>query len=197
LEKARKGVILRRKKEVELDSSEDLSSQESLKHLLSKKNPTKVLENLIEKLKSEYHFSDQDVIELVGHEEELKIPLSVFTNNSGTVLQILVKYLKEEKHLSYSKIGELLGRDERSIWSTYNSKNPINGSLHLGPSKISIPLSVFEKAELSALEALVYFLKEHHYLQFSIIAGMIKRDRRTVWSAYNSAVKKKGGAKNG
>ena len=188
---------MRRKKEVDVDSSEGSSSQESLKNLLSKQNPSKVLENLIEKLKSEYNFSDQDLIELVGQGEELKIPLSVFSNNKGTVLQILVKYLKEEKHLNYSKIVELLGRDERSIWSTYNSKNAIKGNLRPGPSKISIPLSVFEKVKLSALEALVYFLREHHHLQFSVIADMLNRDRRTIWSAHNTASKKKGGAKNG
>ena len=121
----------------------------------------------------------------------------MFSNNKGTVLQILVKYLKEEKHLNFSAIGRLTKRDERSIWGTYQkSKSTLPNELKIGPSKISIPISIFEMGTLSALEGLVFFLKEHHHLQFIKIAEFIQKDRRTVWTVYNRATKKKGGGKD-
>jgi hypothetical protein len=180
----------------EVDSNIHTESS-SIKHVISKKNPTKVLEAVIEKLQAEYHFSQQDILELIKAEDELSIPLSVFSNNKGTALQILIKYLKEEKHLNFSAIGKLIKRDERSIWGTYQkTKSTLPNELKLGPSKISIPISIFEMGTLSAFEGLVFYLKEHHHLQFSKIGELIHKDRRTIWTVYNRATKKKGGGKD-
>jgi len=58
-------------------------------------------------------------------------------------------------------------------------------------SKIFIPLSIFEDRRLSALEAIVEYLKEKRHLTFHQIAVMTNRDDRTIWTTYNRAKTKR------
>jgi hypothetical protein len=55
---------------------------------------------------------------------------------------------------------------------------------------ITIPIEVIQDRELSALEAIVVYLKEHHGLTYSQIAVMLKRDDRTIWTTYKRATVK-------
>lgn len=53
----------------------------------------------------------------------------------------------------------------------------------------NIPVCVFVK-DLSALEAIVKYLKEVQELRYSEIGEKLNRDQRTVWSTYHKAEKK-------
>ena len=54
---------------------------------------------------------------------------------------------------------------------------------------LSIPITIFTN-QLGGLEGLVKYLKENLELKYSEIANIINRDDRTIWTAYNKAVKK-------
>ena len=53
-----------------------------------------------------------------------------------------------------------------------------------------IPIGVFDNDTLSALEAIVKYLKEKQKLKFSDIARILKRSNKTIWGTYNNAIKK-------
>ena len=53
--------------------------------------------------------------------------------------------------------------------------------------EINLPASIF--SNLSALQAIVRYLKDLLHLDFSDIAKLINRDQRTIWSTYHSASK--------
>ncbi|MBW2991011.1 hypothetical protein KY348_04880 [Candidatus Woesearchaeota archaeon] len=58
------------------------------------------------------------------------------------------------------------------------------------PEEISVPVSVFDNDYLSALEAIVKFLRENKGLRLSQIAGLLARDQRAVGVTYRFARKK-------
>ena len=55
---------------------------------------------------------------------------------------------------------------------------------------LAIPLTVLQNRDLSAMEAVVCYLKEQQGLTYSEIASALNRDDRTVWTTYQRAVKK-------
>ncbi len=55
---------------------------------------------------------------------------------------------------------------------------------------IAIPIEILKDRELSALEAIVRYLKDEHNLTYSQIATMLQRDDRTVWTTYQRSLKK-------
>lgn len=55
---------------------------------------------------------------------------------------------------------------------------------------IAIPIDILQDRDLSALEAIVVYLKEQHGLTYSQIASMLKRDDRTIWTTYKRAAVK-------
>jgi hypothetical protein len=61
--------------------------------------------------------------------------------------------------------------------------------LNLAQEEIMIPSSIFNK-KLSPLETIVKYLKENLESDYNKIAGLLKRDRKTVWQAHKNAVKK-------
>lgn len=54
---------------------------------------------------------------------------------------------------------------------------------------IQIPLEIFKK-EIGALEAITKFLKENKNITFAEIARQLKRDQRTIWTAYKKSEEK-------
>lgn len=54
----------------------------------------------------------------------------------------------------------------------------------------SVPASLFSNRKLGTLEITVKYLKENLSLSYSVIAKLINRDDRTVWTAYQKAAKK-------
>lgn len=47
-----------------------------------------------------------------------------------------------------------------------------------------LPINIFKTDSLSALEAIVKYLKENKQLSFHDIAVLLKRDDRTIWATY-------------
>jgi hypothetical protein len=54
-----------------------------------------------------------------------------------------------------------------------------------------IPLELFSDNELGILEVLVKFLKEECRVNYSEIGLLLHRDARTIWTIYQSSLKKK------
>ena len=84
----------------------------------------------------------------------------------------LLGNLTEGGHLSYGEVIKFLEGRRR------DKESPL------------VPLSVFRNRELGSLEALTKFLREHHGLGHSEIAGLLNRDSRTIWTTYDSAKRK-------
>jgi len=59
---------------------------------------------------------------------------------------------------------------------------------------VLIPSLVFTNRGLSVLEAMVVHLKEERGMTYHAIAELLNRDDRTIWTVYNRASKKQGGA---
>lgn len=56
--------------------------------------------------------------------------------------------------------------------------------------ELAIPLSIFEKANCTAFEAIVQYLHEEKHLRLSDIAKLLERDPRTIWTVYERVKKK-------
>ena len=166
----------------EMDSSRSFDlKQDDLANLESAKG-------LLLQIKEKYKLTFDDLKTLL--EEELTFPVSIL-NSKLTVLESVVKYLKEEKNLSLRKISEIIGRDERNIWHAYdNAKKKYSERFVLKDTKFWIPLSIFINTKLSALESIVYYLKDEFSMSYHEIALLLKRDDRTIWTVYQRARKK-------
>jgi len=55
--------------------------------------------------------------------------------------------------------------------------------------KVGVPATIFTK-DLGYLEALVKYLKENLGMSYSVIAELLNRDQRTIWTAYKKASEK-------
>ncbi|MBU1111241.1 MAG: sigma-70 region 4 domain-containing protein [Nanoarchaeota archaeon] len=62
----------------------------------------------------------------------------------------------------------------------------------LEKSSLAIPTSIFKNRELSVLEALTVHLRDDKGMTYAQIARLLNRDDRTIWTAYNRAMKKLG-----
>ena len=124
-------------------------------------------------------------------QQEASFPVSIL-NKRLTVLESVVKYLKEESNIPLCDISRLLKRDQRNIWHAFdNSKKKHKSKLSIDKNSIQIPVAILADSELSALESLVVYLKENLRFSYHEIALAIKRDDRTVWTAYNNSKKKR------
>jgi len=60
----------------------------------------------------------------------------------------------------------------------------------LGSTKdIKIPITIFT-SKLGMLESIVLYLRDDLGLSFRLIASLLKRNYKTVWTSYNKAKKK-------
>jgi len=121
-----------------------------------------------------------------------KVPISIFCKELSA-LEAMVKYLKENLKLRYNEIAKLLNRDERNIWTTYkNASKKMPNRLKALQTHIYIPVTLLHNKKLSVLENIVSYLKENKNLTYKTIAGILKRDNRTIWTVYHrSQIKKK------
>ena len=119
-----------------------------------------------------------------------QIPLSVF-QSSASGLESISQYLKENAGLRYCQIADLLNRNDRTIWGAHRAAKE-KSNVHTNfNSSIKIPLSIFHDRKLSVLEAISEYLKENHSLKFSVIARLLNRDQRTIWTVYKRAKNKR------
>lgn len=119
------------------------------------------------------------------------IPAGIFSAELGT-LETVTKYLKENKGLRLTEIALILNRDTRTIWGAYNS------SRHKRPapftffsSAANVPLEIFNNRSFGMLESIVLYLKESQNISLTKIAGIVKRDYSTVWTACSRAKTKR------
>jgi len=139
-------------------------------------------------IKEKYKLTFDELEKLV--EEELSFPTAIL-NKKLTVLESVVKYLKEEQYVSLGKISNLLGRDKRNIWHIYNrTKKKYPKKFVIKKTGFWIPVNIFSNTKLSALEAIVSYIKEELSLTYHEIALLLKRDDRTIWTVYQRARKK-------
>jgi len=146
------------------------------------------VKELLLPLQEKYNLTHDEIASLL--KEKTALPLSIL-NQKLTPLESIVKYLKEEKKCSLKEIANILGRDERNIWHIYDQARKKHAERFiLKKDALWIPLSIFSKTRLSALEAIVVYLKEETSLNYHEIALLLKRDDRTVWTVYQRARKK-------
>ncbi len=121
--------------------------------------------------------------------QELKIPLSIFGEESG--LEIIVFYLRTKVLLKNKDIAMLLNRSEKTISQAFiDCQKKFSGTLHVTSSSYDIPLHILAHRELSILESIVSYMKEQFSLTFHDIAILLKRNDRTIWTVYKRAQKK-------
>ncbi len=80
---------------------------------------------------------------------------------------ILKEFIKAKLHLTEKEIATIIEREK----------------------EIVLPISIFRN-KLSTLEIIVKFLKEVKLLNFSEISRLLGRDERTIWHAYQRAIRK-------
>jgi len=141
---------------------------------------------LLEKLTEEYVSKYKEI----QAEEQDVVPVVVF-NKKLSPLETVVKFLKENKRMSLTKISEKLKRSAKTVWQAYsNSKKKLLSEFEEDYSKHKVPIKKLGNRRYSILEIIVSYLKEHYGLNYNQIAGLLKRDQRTVWTVYNRAKKK-------
>ncbi|MFC1691823.1 hypothetical protein ACFL0W_06615 [Nanoarchaeota archaeon] len=132
--------------------------------------------------------------------EEILIPISIFNNPSLSALETVVKFLKENKNIRGVDIAKLLKRNDKTIYTTYNktSKKLFEQFPEqlIAESEFFIPVSAIADRTSAPLEALVKFLKDKLNLRFVVIAKLLNRDPRTVWTVYNRKKNQKNKTKN-
>ena len=160
-------------------------------------------------LARKYHFSEKDAKLLgdflkylehkedflryieKGHVKNRVIPISVFKNKSLAPLETIVKYLREEMDYSYNEIAFLLNRKQGPIGVTYRiAKKKLSSKLDITSTENSIPLSIFKDSKLSIFETIVLYLKDDSKLKFKVIAKLLNRNYRTIWTVYRRAKNK-------
>tara|TARA_Y100000310_G_scaffold343406_1_gene450891 strand:- start:132 stop:626 length:495 start_codon:yes stop_codon:yes gene_type:complete len=58
------------------------------------------------------------------------------------------------------------------------------------PQKNVVPIIIFDNDELSTFETLAKYMKENLRLKFVVIASLLNRSEKTIWTTYNKARKK-------
>ncbi|MBD3163717.1 hypothetical protein GF323_00790 [Candidatus Woesearchaeota archaeon] len=140
------------------------------------------LKRILGELQREYSIPKEDILDAC---EDVKIPVSLFASGLSS-LEIISKYLIENKARSVTSAAELCGRSKQGIWQAYREANKkFSGKFRPAISKHDFPAAIIKDRRYSVLESIVKFLREHHSLAYTRIAGLLNRDQRTVWTAYN------------
>ncbi|MBW2974167.1 hypothetical protein KY366_00465 [Candidatus Woesearchaeota archaeon] len=86
-----------------------------------------------------------------------------------------IKLISEKHNLSFQQVIESLGRikDKEKI--------------------AAIPSYILRDKSLGILQSVIKYLKEELKFSYHEIASLLNKDERVVWSAHNSAAKKKAG----
>ena len=146
-------------------------------------NKIELLEVIIEKLKSRYNINRKEILELIKSEEEIKIPLAIFSKGLGC-LEAISKYMKENLNMNYRDISEELGRNERTVWTSYKKAKEKQKEFFSKEEKgILIPVSIFKNNKLTILESIILYLKEKG-MKYSEIGKLLNRDQRNIRTIY-------------
>lgn len=95
------------------------------------------------------------------------------TDGLGDIRQLFRQHLKEHHHVQTGKeFGDDIIKE------------------HLAGRHTIIPISVFSDKSLSALEAIVKYLRENENLRNADVAQILGRNPASVWITYRNAAKK-------
>jgi len=179
-----------------VDKEGKLDDIELVLSLLSKDDLVRLQSRIIDVLGKKFGLGAADVLQLrPGGEFNIFVPVTVFS----TVLspsEALVKFLKDEFNLGFSVIADLLNKDASSVWSSFQRANSkVGQGFKFGSSKLLVPVNAFKIFGLSVLECLVLHLVDVKRLKIAELSIILKKDKSTLWTAYNRAKKKLEAAK--
>lgn len=141
--------------------------------------------SFLNNFQKKFNLSQENLLQIISQEKKL-IPLQIFKIKALGPLESLVKFLKENQNLTNTKIASLLNRDQRTIWASYQkAKQKQPQKFLIEKETIFLPQDIFANRKLGILESLVKYLKEELNLKYCQIAQLLKRDQRTIWTAYN------------
>jgi transposase len=130
----------------------------------------------------------EELIRLILQEQDIKIPVTVFSAGLPP-LTALVKYLHDEKKLAVREIALKLGRHEQTIWTILRKGK--DERLVVKECEVLIPVSLFSKEKFSILETLTNFLLTDQQMTLSQIAKVLDKSIKTIWTC-SSRYKTKG-----
>ena len=157
----------------------------------SKEELIQNIQDSIRKLSDKHDLTFDETVGIIKDRQEKELPLSIFNNEKLSSLETITKYLKENLDLNYKQIASLLGRNYDPIAITYrNSKKKLKERLDVSSDK-GVPVKIFRNKPLSVLENLAVYLKEQMKLSYREISRFLNRDERTIWTAYQRALKKR------
>ncbi|MFC1754161.1 hypothetical protein ACFL96_12365 [Thermoproteota archaeon] len=120
------------------------------------------------------------------------VPVAIFATKLSPS-ESLCKYLKENLELSYKEISKLLNRDERSIWTSHNRAKAKMPEPFVDAGKsLFIPIEIFSNREMSILENLVLYIREHTDETNYGIAKILNKTPSMIYTIYNRARAKSG-----
>ncbi|MEM0230979.1 MAG: helix-turn-helix domain-containing protein [Candidatus Woesearchaeota archaeon] len=137
----------------------------------------------IEELSRRYGIQKEDLLR-ISEEGRNFIDAGIFQKRAP--LGAICTELKA-KGYSTKEIAKKLGRSYKTIWTTIKKTERKKPAEKTG---ILIPLRAFENRNMGILESAVKFLKDEKNMRLSQIAKILKRNYRTVWTAYNKAKEK-------
>ena len=113
-------------------------------------------------------------------------------DRSVTPLEAIVVY--SNLGFSFKEISLMINRDPRTVWTVYQrTTKKKKGEYSENNSKLEnisyIPLRIFKNRSVTALEAIILYLKDSGF-SFKEISLLINRDQRTVWTVHQWAVRK-------
>ncbi|MCX6710176.1 MAG: hypothetical protein NTV63_04480 [Candidatus Woesearchaeota archaeon] len=140
-------------------------------------------------LSSRYKIKPEEILEIAENGRS-SIPVNALLRGLAP-LESVISYLKDDGKFSINEISNMLGREYKSVWATYRNakkKKPLRANAK--NSGLQIPISAFANSNLGILESAVKFLRENRKMRYSEIALLIKRNERTIWTAYHKAKEK-------
>ena len=148
---------------------------------------TREIQRLIEALRAnptDYVVFRQQILEMWDN-QEITVPISVFSTGKLTILQALVLHLSREQRRENKEIAKLLSRSTKAIWSVVKAANKAHPQ-PLPESGEDVPVSAFT-SDATPLAQFVVYCKEVLRLKNKKIAKMCSRDPRTISSVYSLA----------
>lgn len=151
-----------------------------------------IFNQITERLRQKYNYSDEEIFRLWGNENALPIPIAIFSGKLSPA-EALAKFLKENHNIGFNEISELIGRNKRSIWANYKravKKMPWPFDIK---DSITVPAPIFN-SDKSVLEALISYLKDVKKLPNNKIAQLLNKHPSNIWTVHSRAKSKE---KNG
>ena len=144
-------------------------------------------EDLIRYILEKEEISEAELIERLekgSSETPESVPATIFST-SLSPLESITRYLKENLDKKLVEISRVLGKSPAALSPAYRKAS--KKRFEIRETELLIPLSEFTKnKDLSVLEIAVNHLKNRG-MTLTGIAGLLKKDVRTVWTVNHRA----------